>query len=834
MRDITYFFVHSEEVCYNKKVIFLSKMYIIYYRLSIMGGIKVKKIELKTKLIILGICGLLLLTLFAIGVKLKYDEKSEDKLILREGEMITTKEVKYLLSFLAIEEIELLKEDTFFTFKDFQNTIPYLANKLSLDEDSIQDKASFKIQEEDQRKAVLVKEFLEIYESCIESMEAEDSLFKENKLFLVGIPDEYKDNESNNIMSTDLGKFDVSNTLDYGSFHINDELRKQEDYKLNYHEFKIDDFINHKVNAVVYDDKILYVKEILAEETILYNAWITKGSDKTINAFIHGVTKQFETRHSLSKEISEVVGDIAVENREVVGIRMKPDRIDGKVLLTDKEYIEVEGYGKIPLDENYKIYKIYGELAQELTNNILVGYETTDFIVANGKIVSALIKGPIKAENIRVLLKTKGFENYYHQGISFTSDKDFSVTSLEEITSYPAGTTLTYNVADDALSKGRLTIRPDDETGKITILSMERSYGNPSYRGAVELAPTDNGILIVNELPLEEYLYAVIPSEMPSYYSMEALKSQAVCARSYAYNHLISNSLKEYGAHVDDSVSYQVYNNHEENEETILAVKDTYGKVLTHGGLVVDAYYFSTSSGHTASVGEVWNGDAQYLIGKLQQVQNEDVVPVAYTDKEIDFSNEETFRNFILNPTYQTYDSEFAWYRWKVNLPFKELSNSINSKIGSRYKANPDYIQTLSKNDEGEEVFESLAIDSIGNLQDIQILKREKSGIITEIKLVGDQRTVKIIGEYNIRMLLSPGDQKIVRQDGSEVSQSMLPSAFFIMDKGNTDITISGGGYGHGVGMSQNGAKAMADMGKEYNEILKHYYSGAEIGYIYE
>ena len=200
MRDITYFFVHSEEVCYNKKVIFLSKMYIIYYRLSIMGGIKVKKIELKTKLIILGICGLLLLTLFAIGVKLKYDEKSEDKLILREGEMITTKEVKYLLSFLAIEEIELLKEDTFFTFKDFQNTIPYLANKLSLDEDSIQDKASFKIQEEDQRKAVLVKEFLEIYESCIESMEAEDSLFKENKLFLVGIPDEYKDNESNNII----------------------------------------------------------------------------------------------------------------------------------------------------------------------------------------------------------------------------------------------------------------------------------------------------------------------------------------------------------------------------------------------------------------------------------------------------------------------------------------------------------------------------------------------------------------------------------------------------------------------------------------------------------
>lgn len=793
-----------------------------------------KKIELKTKLIILGICGLLLLTLFAIGVKLKYDEKNKDKLILREGEMITTKEVEYLLSFLAIEETELLKEDTFFTFKDFQNIIPSLANKLSIDEDSMLNKASFKIQEEDQRKAVLLEEFLEIYEAFIESMQAEDSLFKESKLFLVGIPDEYKDNESKNIMATDQGKFDVSNTLDYGSFRINDELTKEEDYKLNYHEFKIDDFINHKVKAVVYDDKILYVKEILAEETILYNAWITKGSDTTINAFIHGVTKEFETRHSLSEEIKEVIGDIVVENREIVGIRMKPDRIDGKVLLTDKEYIEVEGYGKIPLDENYKIYKIYGELAQELTNNILVGYETTDFIVADGKIVSALIKGPIKAENIRVLLKTNGYESYYHKGISFTCNKNFSVTSLDETTSYPAGTTLTYNVGDDALSKGRLTIKPDEETGKTIISSMERSYGSPSYRGAVEVAPTDGGLLIVNELPLEEYLYAVIPSEMPSYYSMEALKSQAVCARSYAYNHLLANSLKEYGAHVDDSVSYQVYNKIAENEETILAVKDTYGKVMTHGGLVVDAYYFSTSSGHTASVGEVWSGDAQYLTGKLQQVQNEDEVTVSSTDNKIDFSNEETFRNFILNPSYQTYDSEFAWYRWKVTLPLKELGNSINSKIGSRYKANPDYIQTLAKNDEGKEVFESLAIESIGSLQDIQIIKREKSGIITEIKLVGDQRTVKIIGEYNIRTLLSPGEQKIVRQDASEVSQSMLPSAFFIMDKVDTSVTITGGGYGHGVGMSQNGAKAMADMGKEYNEILKHYYSGVEIGYIYE
>ena len=132
--------------------------------------------------------------------------------------------------------------------------------------------------------------------------------------------------------------------------------------------------------------------------------------------------------------------------------------------------------------------------------------------------------------------------------------------------------------------------------------------------------------MIVNELPLEEYLYAVIPSEMPTYYGLEPLKVQAVCARSYAYRHLIANSLSSYGAHVDDSVSYQVYNNIEENEDSVLAVKDTYGKVLEYDGDVITAYYFSTSCGHTTSVEDVWaNGIATpYLTGRLLSVDEDD------------------------------------------------------------------------------------------------------------------------------------------------------------------------------------------------------------------
>ena len=433
-----------------------------------------------------------------------------------------------------------------------------------------------------------------------------------------------------------------------------------------------------------------------------------------------------------------------------------------------------------------------------------------------------------------MLLKTNQFSDYYHNEVSFTSKSEFSVTSGEETLTHPAGTVITVKIGDDILSEGRLTVKTSSENGKIQLLSIERSNGNPEYRGHMEIASSENGLLVVNEVPLEEYLYAVVPSEMPSSYGIEALKSQAICARSYAYNHLLDNSLKEYGAHVDDSVSYQVYNNIEENEETILAVKDTYGKVMTYEDLVINAYYFSTSSGHTASVGEVWTGDAQYLTGKIQMVRSEEGVEVSATDSEIDFSNEESFREFILNSSKPTYDSEFAWYRWKTTLNYNELTNNINSKIAARYSANPEYIQTQVSNEAGEQVFESKPIEGIGTLQDVQIMTREKSGILTEIKLIGSDRTVKVVGEYNIRTLLSSGNQTIVRKDGSEVSQAMLPSAFFVVDKIESGLVANGGGYGHGVGMSQNGAKAMADLGIGYEEILKHYYMGIVVDYIYD
>lgn len=124
-------------------------------------------------------------------------------------------------------------------------------------------------------------------------------------------------------------------------------------------------------------------------------------------------------------------------------------------------------------------------------------------------------------------------------------------------------------------------VKPESEDGKIYLCNGNGTAVSNGYAGTIEVRSTENGYTVVNELPLEEYLYAVVPSEMPSSFSPEALKTQAVCARSYVYMQLMRADLAAYGAHINDSTSYQVYNKVEKTKESVAAVDATCGQVLT-------------------------------------------------------------------------------------------------------------------------------------------------------------------------------------------------------------------------------------------------------------
>ena len=121
----------------------------------------------------------------------------------------------------------------------------------------------------------------------------------------------------------------------------------------------------------------------------------------------------------------------------------------------------------------------------------------------------------------------------------------------------------------------------------------------------------------------------------------------------------------------------------------------------------------------------------------------------------------------------------------------------------------------------------------------MDISKRGAGGIAQELTIVAQKGTVKVLSEYNIRYVLCDGKSPVTKQDGKEtVPGQLLPSGFFVLDpvfetgnQGETVVgyTLCGGGFGHGVGMSQNGAKALGENGASYDQILRQFYPGCEL-----
>jgi len=376
--------------------------------------------------------------------------------------------------------------------------------------------------------------------------------------------------------------------------------------------------------------------------------------------------------------------------------------------------------------------------------------------------------------NIRVLLMTNGYKNIIHPSVTVSSTTGLSITYGETVEECEAGAEVIFMPDDSRFQSGNIRIQAKE--GEITVNSLKRGYGIPSYQGILELRTTAEGIAIINELPVENYLCRVVPSEMPSGYEIEALKAQAVCARSYAYRQMAEYGYPEYEAHVDDSTNYQVYGNSAPADSADLAVQETAGQVVRLDGEIVTTYYYSTSCGKTTSM-KAWGNEENDGNRYLQSVEVKD--------------------------ENGDYERNLPWYRWEAKISAKTLSNLIGLNTGK----------------------------DIGTLQNINILENGPGGVVLAIEAVGDKGSVRVSTENKIRRALGGKGYTIIKQDGTKVKSSkLLPSAFFTINKSGDTFVIKGGGFGHGIGMSQTGANEMAKCGKNYQEILTFFYQGVTIG----
>lgn len=529
-----------------------------------------------------------------------------------------------------------------------------------------------------------------------------------------------------------------------------------------------------------------------SEINLYKNVYVTNIEDNTITANMYGNIKKFNTG-KIAEDVTGCLCDIIVENGKIVGVNTKTDVVSGKVLSVSQDSVEIEGYGSVKLDEDFIMYEKENSLISNYSS-IIVGYALQDFIVADGEVCGAIKNKPLQADNIRVIIKTSGFRDIFFNEAVFCADSGMIVEIGEESYETAPGEMVVFNPDTEDFNEGRIKLIP--KSGEIQFQSVNRGVGTPSYGGTIEVSLYDEGIVIVNEVGIEDYLKKVVPSEMPSGFNLEALKCQAVCARSYAYTELSNNYYSAYGAHIDDSIQFQVYNNSQRAESTDTAVDETAGQVLSYNGEVVKTYYYSTSCGSTTDV-TLWGNTTEnypYFVAEC----------VGGVDRGLTLTVESEFNTFIKGENEADYDYDCTLYRWSMEESVKEISEGFARSTGK----------------------------NVGNITDIEVLERVNGGAAVKVKVTGDKGETVIDSESAIRAAFGNANVDMNTKSGT-TRYANLPSTFCVFEKVTegkklTGFKITGGGYGHGIGMSQNAANKMAES-MTYAQILEFFYRGTTL-----
>lgn len=273
-------------------------------------------------------------------------------------------------------------------------------------------------------------------------------------------------------------------------------------------------------------------------------------------------------------------------------------------------------------------------------------------------------------------------------------------------------------------------------------------------KSSVEVAVYRSANKQVDKLPLEKYIAGVVAAEMPADFELEALKAQALTARTFIIDQMLrGNSAKSLdGADVSDTVQHQVYKNNEELKQAwgtdydwkykkiAQAVLATEGQILTYEGKPITATFFSTSNGYTENSEDLWPNAYPYL-------------------------------KSVASP----WDKKSPKFYDRKVIPIAQFEQKLGVKIN--------------------------------NAKDIGfVVERTPGKRVATVDING-----KKVSGITIREALD------------------LRSTDFNWERKGDNIIISTRGYGHGVGMSQYGANGMAKEGKNYQQIVKHYYQGIEI-----
>lgn len=350
-------------------------------------------------------------------------------------------------------------------------------------------------------------------------------------------------------------------------------------------------------------------------------------------------------------------------------------------------------------------------------------------------------------------------------------------------------------------------IKSNSSSGTISVC-----LGTRSYRGRIEIGRYngEKSLKAVNIVNIEAYLLGVVPCEMSSSYGLEALKAQAVCARSYCVanaGYKIKGSVSNPYS-ISDTATSQVYKGvNVENARTSKAVKQTYGIVIRDTeNIVIPTYYFSTSGGHTDSIMDIWGYSSNIY--------------------------KSVFDRYETSPEKKPWIKKYTLEDFSKHLSDNGFSVGNVQKIISEIITEGGRIYSVTVvGDKGKAVVSGQKLKKIFGLPDIKC----------KLVMHGTDADSFYIATSRETVQAKAKDTYVITADGtSKLSATGLEQYIVISNNNLTNfldntpeegyIWFAGMGNGHGIGMSQSGAAGMADAGYNYKEILHFYYKNIRIG----
>lgn len=353
------------------------------------------------------------------------------------------------------------------------------------------------------------------------------------------------------------------------------------------------------------------------------------------------------------------------------------------------------------------------------------------------------------------------------------------------------------------------------------------------YRGCLRFAVNGTVMTAVNVVDLEEYLYGVIPAEMPASYGEEALKAQTLAARTYAMTKL--NAHKGSGYELCDTINCQVYKGYSgENSKTNAIVDETEGEIICYNGTPIEAVFSASTGGYTENSENVWNSVVPYLravpeVGEYGNNTWTKTLTLSQLDSLLSAKGENigSAQDIVITKIStggRVQEMKIVGTSGSVTLTKENIRTYFSGACGSL----PSKMFTIN----GKGGDPSSGSRSVQR----QATKSSSTGSLTS-SAAANGITAKTEGT------LSAMNGKNLKLDGLSVSENtnsnqntpvISTGDYQIYDVNistveNGTLVFEGSGNGHGVGLSQNGAQGMAQQGYSYEEIIKHYYTGVTI-----